>query len=204
MRAIVGLGNPGKRYELTRHNVGFQILDRFVSKHKLDFSASKKNYFISEGSAESSDFFLIKPATFMNLSGEAVLDFLELHPVQVEDILVVADDVNLPVGQIRLRKTGSDGGHNGIKSIIYHLQSDQFPRLRFGVGNDFEKGEMANFVLDMFKDDELENVTKSMNFCVELLEEFVYDGYKSMLDYYSKNSIKIQPKNDEKEDDSIN
>ncbi len=200
MRAIVGLGNPGKRYDLTRHNVGFQILDRFVLKHKLDFSASKKNYYLSEGSAESSDFFLIKPVTFMNLSGEAVLNFLEQYPVKVDDVLVVADDVNLFVGQIRLRKSGSDGGHNGIKSIIYHLQSDSFPRLRFGIGNDFQKGEMANYVLDMFKKEELDLVSVSMNFCVELVEEFVYGGYKPMLDYYSRNSGKILPKSDNKED----
>jgi peptidyl-tRNA hydrolase, PTH1 family len=199
LRAIVGLGNPGKRYELTRHNVGFQILDRFALKHKLDFSASKKNYYISEGSAESSDFFLIKPTTYMNLSGEAVLNFLEQHPVQAEEILVIVDDVNLLVGQVRLRKSGSDGGHNGIKSIIYQLQSDQFPRLRFGVGNDFEKGEMADFVLDTFKNEEIETVEKSMEFSVELLEEFVYGGYKPMLDFYSRNWAKIMPKNEEKE-----
>lgn len=203
MRVIVGLGNPGKRYEFTRHNIGFQILDRFALKHKLVFSASKKSYYISEGSAESSDFFLIKPTTYMNLSGEAVAGFLELHNVPVEDILVAVDDVNLPVGQIRLRKSGSDGGHNGIKSIIYSLQSDQFPRLRFGVGSDFLKGEMAGFVLDQFKEEEIKTVSGSIDFSVELLEEFVYGGYKPMLDFYSRNAGKILPQIDNKQDEVV-
>ncbi|MCX6168749.1 MAG: aminoacyl-tRNA hydrolase [Ignavibacteriales bacterium] len=186
MYVVVGLGNPGTKYELTRHNIGFQILDRFAQKNKLKFISSKKDYVYSEGVMNSSDFFLLKPTSFMNLSGIPVLDFLEEHSVDVENILVLVDDVNLPVGEIRLRKSGSDGGHNGIKSIIYHLQSDSFPRLRFGIGNEFEKGEMAEFVLDKFIKEELSVINKSIEFAVELIEEFVYGGYKSMLDLYSK------------------
>ncbi len=138
----------------------------------------------------SSDFFLVKPTSFMNLSGEAVSDFLDDHPVDIENILVLVDDVNLPVGEIRLRKSGSDGGHNGIKSIIYHLQNDSFPRLRFGIGNEFEKGEMANFVLAKFTKEEFETVNKSIEFSVELIEKFISGGYKAMLDFYSKSKKK--------------
>lgn len=215
MRVVAGLGNPGTKYELTRHNVGFQILDRFAEKHRLRFKSSKKNYNYSEGvintsSKETSqsrhclpdrqaadrlaeqiedshDFFLVKPATFMNMSGEAILDFVRDHPVDLENLIVVFDDVNLPLGEVRLRKSGGDGGHNGIKSIIYHLQSNSFPRLRFGIGNEFEKGEMAQFVLDKFSKDEFKIIDESIKFAVGLIEEFIYGGYKTMLDYFSKN-----------------
>ncbi|MHB8906785.1 MAG: aminoacyl-tRNA hydrolase [Melioribacteraceae bacterium] len=210
MYVVVGLGNPGTKYELTRHNIGFQILDSFAQKNKIKFISSKKDNVYSEGVMNSSDFFLIKPTSFMNLSGVPVLDFLDDHSVDVENILVLVDDVNLPVGEIRLRKSGSDGGHNGIKSIIYHLQNDSFPRLRFGIGNEFEKGEMAEFVLAKFAKEELSVINKSIEFAVQLIEEFVSGGYKSMLDFYSKtkknfsantngSDALIQPKNSKNE-----
>ena len=186
MRSIVGLGNPGKRYDFTRHNVGFQILDLFAQKNKIKFKASKKDYFYSEGLFRSSDFFLVKPTTYVNSSGIAVLDFVNEYSVELEDLLIVYDDVNLQPGQIRLRKSGSDGGHNGIKSIIYHLQNDSFPRLRFGIGSEFEKGDMAEFVLAKFSSNEMRLVEESMEFTVELIEQFIAGGYKSMLDHFSK------------------
>lgn len=196
MRLVVGLGNPGLKYNLTRHNIGFIILDKFASTEQLNFLPSKKDFYYSEGRIGSSDFFLLKPSTYMNLSGIAVLDFLIQNPVNHEDILVVFDDVNLQFGQIRLRKSGSDGGHNGIKSLIYHLQSDEFPRLRFGIGNDFEKGELADYVLDKFKQDELKSLEERLKFSSELISEFIIGGYKSMLDHFSKNSTK-NPGNDQ-------
>jgi PTH1 family peptidyl-tRNA hydrolase len=186
LRSIVGLGNPGKRYDFTRHNVGFQILNQFAKKNKIKFIASKRDYFYSEGLLRSSDFFLIKPITYMNLSGVAVLDFVSEYSIDLEDLLIVYDDVNLQPGQIRLRKSGSDGGHNGIKSIIYHFQNDSFPRLRFGIGSEFEKGDMAEFVLAKFSSNEMNLVEESMGFAVELIEQFIAGGYKSMLDHFSK------------------
>ena len=186
MRSIVGLGNPGNRYDFTRHNVGFLILDLYAKKNKIKFKASNRDYFYSEGSLRSSDFFLIKPSTYMNLSGIAVLDFVNEYSTDLEDLLIICDDVNLPPGQIKLRKSGSDGGHNGIKSIIYHLQNDSFPRLRFGIGSDFEKGDMAEFVLAKFNSNEMKLVEESIVFAIELIEEFITGGYKSMLDHFSK------------------
>ena len=126
----------------------------------------------------------------MNQSGIAVLDFLTQYSIDYEDILVVLDDVNLQPGQIRLRKSGSDGGHNGIKSIIYHLQTDAFPRLRFGIGSDFEKGGIADFVLNKFSLEELKSLETNIIYSTELIQEFIIGGYKSMLDYFSKNSLK--------------
>lgn len=195
MRCIVGLGNPGKKYDSTRHNLGFNILEKFAIKNKLNFKTSKKDYYYSEGLLNASDFFLIKPTIFMNLSGIAVFDFVNEHPVEIEDLLVVYDDVNLALAKIRLRKSGSDGGHNGIKSIIYHLQNDSFPRLRFGIGNEFVKGDLAEFVLTNFSENELKLIDESINFSIELIENFITGGYKSMLDHYSK-YVKIK-NNDE-------
>jgi PTH1 family peptidyl-tRNA hydrolase len=202
LRLVVGLGNPGLKYNLTRHNIGFLILDRFAYKEKLNFLPSKKEFYFSEGRIGSSDFFLLKPSTFMNLSGSAVLDFLNQHPINYEDILIVSDDVNLQLGQIRLRKSGSDGGHNGIKSIIYQLQTDSFPRMRFGIGSDFEKGELAEFVLNKFSRNEFKSIETSIVYSSELIKEFIVGGYKSMIDYYSMNSIKnigSDPKSGENE-----
>ena len=190
MRLVVGLGNPGLRYRLTRHNIGFIILDRFVNKEQLNFLPSKKDYYYSEGHIWSSDFFLLKPSTYMNQSGIAILSFLEQHLINYEDILIVSDDVNLEPGRLRLRKSGSDGGHNGIKSIIYHLQTDAFPRLRFGIGSDFEKGGLTEFVLNKFSQEDLKSLETSIVFSIELIKEFIIGGYKSMLDYFSKNSLK--------------
>lgn len=186
MRAVIGLGNPGKKYESTRHNIGFIILDELAEKYKITFKSSKKDYLYSEGSLLSSDFFLVKPTTYMNLSGVAVLDFISYYQIDVKDILVIVDDVNLESGKIRLRQSGSDGGHNGLKSIIYHLENDNFPRLRFGVGNKFEKGKLAGYVLDKFSGDEINIIKESVNFSIDLLFHFITGGYKSMLDYFSK------------------
>lgn len=201
MRAVIGLGNPGKKYESTRHNIGFLILDAFAEKQRLLFKSSKRDYLYSEGTLRSSDFFLIKPTTFMNLSGLAVLDFISDHPTGMNDLLIITDDVNLELGKIRLRQSGGDGGHNGLKSIIYNLQNDNFPRLRFGVGNKFNEGELADYVLDRFSDNELESIKEGFELSVELVYHFIEGGYKSMMDHFSRfNKIK---KSDQQESDKI-
>lgn len=201
MRAVIGLGNPGKKYESTRHNIGFLILDAFAEKQRLLFKSSKRDYLYSEGTLRSSDFFLIKPTTFMNLSGLAVLDFISDHPTGINDLLIITDDVNLELGKIRLRQSGGDGGHNGLKSIIYNLQNDNFPRLRFGVGNKFNEGELADYVLDRFSDNELESIKEGFELSVELVYHFIEGGYKSMMDHFSRfNKIK---KSDQQESDKI-
>ena len=176
MRCIVGLGNPGRKYFMSRHNIGFIVLDKLAEELNLEFSPSKFDFYKSEDTLGSSDFFLIKPTTYMNLSGTAVLDFTSNHHIPIENILVVYDDVNLPFGKIRLRKSGGDGGHNGIKSIIYNLQSDEFPRLRFGIGNNFSKGELSDYVLGSFDDEETEIMKEQIPFAVSLIQEFIIHG----------------------------
>lgn len=186
MRAVLGIGNPGKKYEDTRHNIGFIILDKYVEKHRLYFKASKGEYFIAGSEINASPFFLVKPTTYVNLSGIAAKEFLDSYKVKLEDLLVVTDDVNLQLGKVRLRKSGGDGGHNGIASLIYQLQSDQFPRLRFGIGSDFEKGEMAEFVLDKFSNEDQKIINPAINSALEIIEQFIEGGLDTALNFFSK------------------
>ncbi|MBN1638707.1 MAG: aminoacyl-tRNA hydrolase [Ignavibacteriales bacterium] len=191
MRAILGIGNIGSAYRETRHNIGFMILDKFAEKYKLKFKASKFDYYYTEGSISASQFFLIKPTTYVNLSGEAALTFCENYSIDVKDFLVVHDDINFPEGDVRLKISGGDGGHKGVKSIIYHLQSNQFPRIRFGIGNKFEECNLSDYVLDKFRDNSLDLIKNSIKFVVVLIEKFILFGTKGMLDYYSEYSKKI-------------
>ena len=132
----------------------------------------------------------------MNLSGNAVQDFLSNHSIPTENILVVYDDINLPLGKIRLRKSGSDGGHNGIKSIIYNLNSDEFPRLRFGIGNNFSQGELSDYVLSKFGDEEIGLLKEQIPSAVDLIQEFIIGGFRYMADSFSRNSKLINENGD--------
>jgi PTH1 family peptidyl-tRNA hydrolase len=188
IKVIFGIGNPGKKYENTKHNIGFFILDKIAEKHKIKFKASKGEYEIAESTNHAFPFFLVKPVTYVNLSGIAALDIFERYSIDIDNFLVVVDDLNLELGKIRIRKSGSDGGHNGLKSIIYHLQTDQFPRLRFGIGNDFKEGEMANYVLSKFTEETSQKIIPRIDFCVELIESFIRKNIQSTLNLFSKRS----------------
>ncbi len=186
---IFGIGNPGEKYKFTRHNIGFIIIDYFAKKHNLEFKPSKFDFYYAEGILDSFRYFLIKPTTFVNNSGIAAKDIIENYKVNLSDFLVVTDDVNLEPGKIRIRNAGGDGGHNGIASIIYHLETDKFPRLRFGIGADFDKGELADYVLSRFDEKTFNTIEPNIKFAAELLEEFIIGGTKGMLDFYSKSLI---------------
>lgn len=186
MRGIIGLGNPGKKYELTRHNTGFIFLDYFASLKSLKFYPSKFDFYYAEGHAQHAPFMLVKPSTFVNLSGLSVKQFIDNYSCSVDDILVVYDDINLPSGDVKIRFGGSDGGHNGIYSIIYHLNIEKFTRLRIGIGDSFEKGKMSEYVLSVFSKEELDKLNSSFSFCTELVEAFILGGTKNMLDTHAK------------------
>ncbi len=186
MRVIVGIGNPGSRYKNNRHNVGFQFLDFFCSKKNLSFKTSKFDYHFSEGEHSGAPFILVKPYTYVNNSGLAVLDCIRHYKISVHDLLVVVDDINLDLSEIRIRKSGGDGGHNGLSSIIYHLQSNDFSRLRIGIGDDFESGDLANYVLSDFNKNDLVQLEKTFNLGVTLVENFITDGYIKMLSTFSR------------------
>lgn len=168
------------------------ILDAFADKHKLSFTPDKGEYY-SVGSSllDTSHFYLYKPTTFMNLSGNAVSHIVKTKNIELEDLLIIADDINLPAGRIRFRETGGDGGHNGLSSIIYSLETNKFNRLRFGIGNEFENGKMPDYVLDKFYEKEKEIIRFGIEFSVKLIEKFIIEGKKEMMNFYSNELNKI-------------
>jgi len=195
LRVVLGIGNPGVKYVDTRHNAGFIVIDRFVEQHKLKYEPSKSDYHFCLGKVKDNDFIIVRPSTYVNNSGFAALDVLEKHDIEIDQLLVIVDDININTGQIRVRKSGGSGGHNGLESIIYHLQSENFPRIRFGIGNDFEEGYQADYVLSKFTNKEFDELKDNFKFSVELTEKFIEGGNKLMFDHFSKFSNKINQKN---------
>ncbi len=193
LKIVFGLGNPGKQYIGTRHNIGFEILDKFAEKHNLTFTEGKGDFYIA-GSENlfASSFFLVKPTTYVNASGVAASQIFDFYDVEITDFLVVVDDLNLPPGKIRIREKGGNGGHNGLYSIIYSLGSDNFPRLRFGIGSDFEKGKMADYVLSKFDEETQEIVNNKIEEAVEYIEVFLDGGFDAMVKLQSVKNHKLQ------------
>ena len=181
---IVGLGNPGEEYNNTRHNIGFKILDAFADSLKVKFKSSRLS-FTAEGKIKNKTFFLIKPTTFMNLSGKAVNYYLQKEKIQLANLLVITDDVALPVGQIRLRSKGSDGGHNGLKSINETIGSGNYSRLRFGIGNEYPKGAQAKFVLGKWTNEELKNISPRIELAAEAIKDFGLMGIEKTMNAYN-------------------
>lgn len=169
---IVGLGNPDKKYVNTRHNVGFEMIDVLASYANIKVNKVKCRALIGEGRIGGAPVILAKPQTYMNLSGESVTELCNYFKIPIENIVVMYDDISLDVGKIRIRQKGSAGGHNGMKNIIYHLQSDEFPRVRFGIGE--PSGDLSNYVLSNFSKDEtkiLIECAKNVPDIIELIIE---------------------------------
>ncbi|MDZ7766740.1 MAG: aminoacyl-tRNA hydrolase [Melioribacteraceae bacterium] len=164
MRAVFGIGNPGAKYVLTRHNAGFIIIDTIIEKLGLSFIPSKGDYYYAEGKLKDSEFIIIKPTTYVNNSGLAARDVLDFFDIAVEDLLVIVDDIALHTGNVRVRKSGGSGGHNGLESLIYHINSENFPRIRFGIGNRFEEGFQADYVLSKFSEKEFKELLPNFKF----------------------------------------
>lgn len=189
MRTVFGIGNPGHHYTANRHNVGFLILDYYASKKKIEFSPSKGEYFKASGSIGELKFLLIKPTTYVNKSGTAAKEVFDSHNLEPEDLLVICDDTNLNIGTLRVRLAGGDGGHNGLASIIYNLNSNYFPRIRIGVGQSAEKGSLADYVLSDFNENEIRKLQPAFENTILLIEAFISGGSKAMLDLNSKLSL---------------
>lgn len=172
---IAGLGNTGIKYHNTRHNIGFDIVEEFAKKHDTAFVMDRlAEHCIVK--IKGKTVHCIKPTTFMNLSGKALVYWINKLKVDINNVLVIADDIALPLAQLRLRSKGSDAGHNGLKNIILMLGNDNFPRLRFGIGNNYTKGQQANFVLGNWNDEEIENVSHGRQKAVSTIEQFVLEG----------------------------
>jgi PTH1 family peptidyl-tRNA hydrolase len=184
MQWIIGLGNPGKRYEGTRHNVGFEVVDRLADHLKIAFRAGRGEFMWAEGEYRDQPRTLVKPMTYMNESGIAAAEIREQFDVALNDFLVVCDDFQLPLGRVRLRLSGSDGGHNGLYSIIYHLQSEDFARLRCGIGSEHtpvDKTSMAEYVLDSFAEDERPAAAEMVDRAKEACLSVVIDGIEKTM-----------------------
>jgi PTH1 family peptidyl-tRNA hydrolase len=175
IKAIIGLGNPGTIYDNTRHNLGFEVVDRLAGK--ANFKAGRGRYFFCEIGAASRKIVLLKPTTFMNHSGLAIVDYAAEASPSLGEMLVIADDFNLPFGLIRLRRSGSDGGHKGLASIIYHLGSQEFPRLRLGVGPLPENASAEEFVLEKMSERERESAVEMVARAAEAAVMWVTVGY---------------------------
>lgn len=173
---VVGLGNPGKEYEFTRHNAGFLTLDHIAVEENSEIKKLKYKALIGDTVISGHRCLLVKPQTFMNNSGEAVREISQFYKIPPEKIIVVFDDISLPCGKLRIRRKGTDGGHNGIKSIIYHLNSDNFPRIKVGVGaKPHPDYNLADWVLSAFKKDEMEELKKAIAKATEVLP-YMLDG----------------------------
>ncbi len=183
---IVGLGNPGKQYEKTRHNIGFHAVERLGHKHGLAFKNSVKvKGALAVGTIAGQPCLLLKPLVFMNLSGESVMQAMHYYSVDLEKLLVIVDDVAIPLGETRMRINSSSGGHNGLKSIEECLQTDRYARLRLGVG-DRKEGDLASHVLGRFSDEEQKLVPALLERSVEITELFITNGLTRAMDYANK------------------
>ncbi len=179
MIAIIGLGNPGRRYTGTRHNIGFDIVDSTAEKLKADFRAGQGEYEIAEGVLEKNEYLLVKPMTWMNNSGIAVKEIADRFAVNTDHLLVISDDFHLPLGKLRLRQKGSDGGHNGLASVMYHLQTTMFPRLRCGIagpGLPMRKDELKEYVLNRFDKNEIDEVNGLIRNAVDCVTMIITKG----------------------------
>lgn len=215
MYLIAGLGNPGARYHYTRHNAGFLVIDKLAEFFKIESFELENNYLYAvgeikkeintkqpetaetetaeTGSDEIIQVVLMKPLTYMNLSGEAVKFFYDKYEIEKENILIVYDDVNLDLGSLRMRPSGSDGGQNGIKSVMYSMETDEIPRLRFGIksGEDFDKiraeegFSLADYVLSPFNENEQELLEKSVERAKDAVLSFVMNGIKNTMNLYN-------------------
>jgi PTH1 family peptidyl-tRNA hydrolase len=182
---IVGLGNIGAEYDATRHNIGFDVADAFVIKHDGKFKVERLAA-VAEIKWKGKQFIVIKPTTYMNLSGKAVKYWMDKEKIPVENILVILDDIALPIETIRVRAAGSHAGHNGLKNIQEVLNSNAYPRLRFGVGNDFPKGRQIDFVLGKWTNDELPYVKDKILKSIDIIESFATTGIERTMNIFNK------------------
>ena len=189
LKIVVGLGNPGLKYEFTRHNIGFRILDNLARNMGVEFKKVKSyNALISRGDINNHKVLLAKPQTFMNLSGYTVKKIISYYKTSLLDLIIVYDDLNLELGQIRIRKKGSAGGHKGIESIIQYLKSEDIPRLRAGINNPLFNinFEYTSYVLSNFDSKEIEKVERMIKLSTEAIKLIITDGFEEVMRKYNK------------------
>jgi PTH1 family peptidyl-tRNA hydrolase len=185
LKLIAGLGNPGSEYEHTRHNIGFEVIDSLSKAYRLPLDKLKFNAQFGKGKIEGIDVLLVKPLTYMNLSGEALSPIMNFYQIPIEDILIVYDDLDLPIGKIRLREKGSAGGHNGMKSIIQHLGSSDFKRIRVGIGRPIGREKVIDYVLKRFSKEDQPTVDTSIDQARKACEEWLTTPFLKVMNTYN-------------------
>ena len=187
MYLVAGLGNPGSNYEMTRHNIGFEAIDYMAEQYNVKVKKLKFKGLYGETNIAGEKVILLKPQTYMNLSGESIRDFAKFYKIPPENIIVINDDIYLDTGRIRIRSKGSAGGHNGLKSIIYQLNSDEFPRIRIGVNSPLrEKADLADFVLARFSKEEIPVLEDAIIRAKKSVEEIIAKGTESAMNKYNR------------------
>lgn len=186
MKYIVGLGNPGKNYEKTRHNVGFMVIDELCKRWNLPLNKEKFKGIYGMGTINGEKVILLKPLTYMNLSGESIRPLLEYYDIDEEDLIVIYDDLDLPTGKIRLRTKGSAGGHNGIKSTIEHLGTQNFNRLRIGIGRPTNGMKVTDYVLGMFSEEERPEVAAAIIQAADACEKWLSSSFLEVMNEFNQ------------------
>ncbi|MCI5983974.1 MAG: aminoacyl-tRNA hydrolase [Firmicutes bacterium] len=184
MKMIVGLGNPGKEYENTRHNVGFMVLDNWMNKHNFTFDKNKLNGLYSIIKYNNEDVLVLKPLSFMNLSGTVIRAFMNYYKIDVNDLLVIYDDKDIALGSVKLKKNGSSAGHNGIKNIIENLKTENFKRLKVGLSKN--NVDMVSFVLGKFNNDEMCKLNVVLNETNDILDDYFVMTFDNLMNKYNK------------------
>lgn len=197
MYVIVGLGNPGKKYENTKHNIGFITLDYLAEKNEIKINKIKHKALVGEGFISGQKVLLVKPQTFMNLSGNSVQEIVNYYKIDMQELVVVYDDIDIPMGTLRIRKKGSAGTHNGMRSIIYDIQSDQFPRVRIGIGGE-RKTDLASYVISNFDRETIAIMEDAVKRASDALECILGKGIDLAMGEYN---IKPKPEGKENKDD---
>ncbi len=188
MKLIVGLGNPGSLYEKTRHNIGFHYIDLYVKTKNLGPFKEKFNGLYLKTIIDNQEILFLKPLSYMNLSGEVVLKFVNYYKIKVEDILVIHDDLDIPLGKLKLKQDSSSGGHNGIKNIILNLDSKNFKQLKIGISKDFQI-ETKDYVLGKFSDKEMLIIEKLNQVIIELLDDYLKIPFNDLMSKYNRRDL---------------
>lgn len=186
MRAIIGIGNPGSSYQFNKHNAGFLLIDHFANLNSIKFIPSKYSYYQASSVIDNFDYVLIKPTTYVNNSGLAAMEAIKQYNFSHKDLLVLCDDVYQDIGAFKIKLSGGDGGHNGIGSIIYHLNTTEFPRIKIGVGKNPEEKKLADYVLSDFSKEDEPQIANVLKICSTLIREFIVGGITKMLETNSK------------------
>lgn len=193
MKLIVGLGNPEdqENYANTRHNMGFKVLNKLSKKYEIEISRTKFKGLYGTGVIEGEKVILLKPQTFMNVSGESVIEFVNFYKIPLEDIILVYDDVDILPGHIRVRKSGSPGSHNGVKSVTHYLNNQNFPRVRVGIGKPEYHDDMINYVIGDVPEEEMKVLEQGVDLAEEALEVILKDNIETAMNKFNSQDIKV-------------